>query len=82
MLKGIDARRISIGAELEQWAKRRDELKAEERSLNAAAKALRRITGAKNEAFTCDVCELPFASRQGLSTHKTRAHRARAKASR
>lgn len=75
ILKGIDARRSAIGGRLERLAKEKRDLKDEEKKLNQAATALRRITGSKNELFNCDICELPFASRQGLASHKTKTHK-------
>jgi hypothetical protein len=73
-LKGIDARRSAIAARLDAITKEKQDLRTEERTLNQAARALRKITGAANKEFYCDECELPFASRQGLATHKTRVH--------
>lgn len=74
-LAAIDARRREVADRLEGIDKEKTELKAEEKKLNKAAQALRSVTGAENREFFCDECNLPFASRQGLSTHKTKTHR-------
>lgn len=74
-LAAIDARRREVADRLEGIDKEKTELKAEEKKLNKAAQALRSVTGTENREFFCDECNLPFASRQGLSTHKTKTHR-------
>lgn len=77
-LVALDARRKEVAARLEGIDREKAALKSEEKQLNQAATALRKVTGAKNEMFNCDICEMPFASRQGLATHTTRVHKPRA----
>lgn len=74
-LQAINARRKEVAKRLDGIDAEKKALKSEERKLNQAATALRKVTGEENREFYCDECELPFASRQGLNSHKTKMHK-------
>jgi hypothetical protein len=74
-LRSLEARRVAVAAKIEQLDQERKDLRSEEKDLNKAATALRRITGAKNQTFYCGDCETPFSSRLALGVHRGKVHK-------
>jgi hypothetical protein len=73
-LKGIEARRVALDAEIEQLEARLRDLKRENKDLGKAATALRRITGDENRDYYCDRCELPLTSKMAKTRHDNKFH--------
>lgn len=78
-LVALEARRKEVSERLASIDKEKATLKAEEKQLDRAAKALRKATGNDSDpeaTYECDLCDFASASKQGLAAHKTKKHQA------
>lgn len=79
-LAGLETKQEQVERRLQELDDEKAELRDQKKQLTAAVKAIQRIAGKGSPrvtgAFTCDDCDKSFASRQGLSTHRTRIHAA------
>lgn len=78
-LVALEARRKEVSERLASIDQEKASLKAEEKQLDRAAKALRKATGNDSDpeaTHECDLCDFASASKQGLAAHKTKKHQA------
>lgn len=78
-LRGVQTELEDVQDELDGIDTRKAELKARAKELKAAASSLRKLVGRTVPVIgghPCDECEKVLPTAQGLSTHKSRMHKA------